>query len=214
MAEFLPFIRQDSSPITILKAVIVFDLKSQYSVVKDLYAVIVRLGVESVRKTMITYSPELDIQEKVRSLAALCPNLHMSHEQGNYWEHVLSHINKYNTRKDYNSLNLEEELILVTTIAHNTPELLGDLGFKLDMLNFMCYAFKDVEFPVKNLKYVKLSDTAALRVGFSSYMEFRAYIASKEVCEQDVHITPVHIPTVFSVVTQEEGSCVSPYGDT
>jgi len=192
--KFLPFVSNSSSELSIFKALVQRSKGSSTSTLTSLFSIIVNVGIENVRGYMDKLPAGMTNSEKTKELINTSPEYSISPLILDFWCCILENY-RLKGIKELEPFSAEELGILFSSIAHFKPSSLPVIGINDDLSNLKDFIVMDT-FNIKDLKHVKLSDSAdAEKVEFFSYPEMLAFIAFKEHTKTNFVLNPLSTST-------------------
>ncbi len=211
-ATFLPFIKNTSSAEAVFKAILKRTKGSSNSALSNLLSVVLMLGVEEVRAKIDRMDDNLTTSAKVADLVAQEIQHHIPQAEREFWEFASKHMNL--KVKGLDSAELE---IFFTVLATHKPQELETSGCGIAPYTYerlVSHAKEDYNTDIDEVPGVKICEDHGVRVGFTCWEEFKAYLAIKASDENITEVCPVYIKTAADPVTAHiysENHCSSPY---
>ena len=213
--KFLPFVTKQTGPESIFKSLF---QRSKGLTDKNLFVIyssILRYGIDEIHQFLKTLPASSDSAQVYDAICNKYGNLLVEQNVIKYWGFILLN---YDLSKIKNSefYTFNDLSIMFSAMVTYCPEKLEEINFNCDPNLFVVF-YKNDSFAVKKLEHTEFNGEGK-RVGFTSYTEFKAYLAYREYSykENDCAIMPVQLKHVTSYldVTNEHYTnnyCVSPY---
>lgn len=210
--NFLPFVTSTSSEKAILNAILKRTKGSSYNAIADLFAILMHLGIDQARQKIDNYPANLTTSAKLQEFTSDHREFHTSKSAFSYWSYVLN-MGDVKTPEDTGFSKAEFE-VYFCTLASKFPSKLESAGIVIDIEKYKKFEQKDFDMSSAAIKSVVFTNSGK-RIGFTSWNEFKAYIASRQNDDAEVlEVMPVHVKKDISEVTPadyENLHCVSPY---
>jgi hypothetical protein len=210
---FLPFITETSSEEAIFKSILQRTKGSNTASIANLFSIVLAIGIKKVREKLDDYPSNLSTTAKIRELVANHHGMHVQKVNIDFWLSVMRFERTSNTPHPvFSEKDLE---IFFSVLAENKPESLEAAGFNIGHEKYL--KFKDSAFDThaKTFENIKITEKDSQRVGFTSWEEFKAFIAHKsDSPDEIIRVLPVYIDKHLSEVERldyADKSCVSPY---
>ena len=211
-SSFLPFIKETSSEDAIFKAILKRAKGSSFSAISNLLSVVLSAGIESIRAKIDNLDDNLTTSAKVSEVVAQESIHHIPQSSREYWNYV----SKYFKPKTTDFTDAENE-IFFTVLAAKKPESLEKNGFIVEpelLKKLTKYSDESADLGIRSISGIEISSEDSQRIGFTCWVEFKAFLAMKSTTNTVIKIIPTYIKTSASVVTDHiysENHCVSPY---
>ena len=211
MANFLPFVDENSEE-SILKTILKRSKGSRDAVTAHIFATVLKLGVDVCRKEMDLYSKDTTMTEKIQRLLNENPDTIINATSIEYWSCIMNFVRTNNQKHPvFNQSELE---VFFAVLAITRPEKLTFGVLPSELSTYTEFSSKDFNAKVDFIPNVKLTGESSTRVGFTSWEEFKAYLAILNCDGSSRNILPVFINTArhdTTVNTYIMNGCESPY---
>ena len=208
--NFLPFITEKSSDLSVFKAIVQRTKGLSVSNAATLFSLILNKGITEVRVKLDKYPEELTASQKISELLSQHSEYAIPKSSELFWYFVLK-----NEEKDKNSstaITFLERSAMFAVLAFNRTEKLKDAGFDVDISFYIDASEESFDANTSELP-VLFSSSCEKRIGFTCWEEFKAYVMYRSD-KTKITIMPVFIPIPAEDITKldyENSHCSSPY---
>ena len=210
-STFLPFITKTSSEETIFKAILQRTKGSTNSAISNLFSVVLMDGIENVRSKMDDMQGSMTTSAKIKDVVSQSTEHHIPQSERTFWSYVL-----LNLPRDTSNFSINDQKIMFAVLAVYKPEQLSYNGYVLSPeLLKKCkeYSGELLDIGINAVPGIKITEKAEERVGFTSWEEFKAFLAVNYYNEDTKNLSPAFIDSDEEVPSQiySENHSTSPY---
>lgn len=212
MSAFLPFVTETSSEEAIFKAIVQRTKGSNTITIANLFSIVLNLGITKARSKLSSYSDDLSTSAKIKELISDNPDFHVPKNIAVFWSYVMRF--ESSNEESHPVFNTEELEIFFTVLATQKPEAFFDAGFNVEHSKYVKYSDGSFNSGIGSIKGVIITNEDSIRVGFTCWEEFKAYLANRENSEILIRVLPVFIDRDIKEVNQstyENQHCANPY---
>jgi hypothetical protein len=212
--KFLPFITDTSNPEAIFKSIIQRSKGLSERDIVVIYSSVVFLGISKIKSFISTLNAGLSSAEVLNAIAARYRQYEVPVEKFDYWKYILLNYGKAKI-KHHEKYSLQELTIMLVSLVNISQDKLKEIGFNQNVELLSQFETESFNWKVDALLSTKFTPKAE-RVGFTSFTEFRAFVAYREENANSSlrEIYPVYIKIDSKHITLEhykDYRCIPPY---